>query len=65
MSEREIGYVVIEFNQASGEPSTDGDFFDSHEEASEVMGVYQRRDNATGRKERYAIGTVTIEEEDQ
>ena len=64
MSEREIGYVVVEFNQASHQPSTDGDFFDDQDEAEETAELYRTRASAHGRKERFVVGTVTVEEED-
>ncbi|MDQ0854805.1 hypothetical protein QFZ79_002916 [Arthrobacter sp. V4I6] len=61
-----IGYVVIEYNQASHQPSiaTDAPYmFASEDEAGDEAEELQRRTNATGRRERYAIGTVYIEED--
>lgn len=66
MSERNIGYVVVEFNQASGQPG----FLDfphihnNHEDAAEEAARMQRSNRQDGRRERYAVGTVAVEEEE-
>lgn len=62
--EREIGYVVVEFNQASHQPSTDGTWYDALDDAEEAVENHRAATAATGRKERFAVGTVTVEEED-
>lgn len=61
----EIGYVVIEFNQASGQPEAlGGDVFYSRDVAEDVAEQCREEAARVGRRERYAVGTVTIEEED-
>lgn len=60
----EIGYVVVEFNQASGQPITDGYLYDTTGEAREAADEMQKATSAAGRRERWAVGTVTVEEED-
>ena len=59
-----VGYVVVEFNQASGQPTIDGYFSDDRDDIEDV--VEQRRQMAftIGRRERYAVGTVTVEEDE-
>ena len=61
----EIGYVVVEFNQASGQPSTDGNWYDALDDAEEAVDSHRAATAAVGRRERYAVGTVTIEEDDE
>lgn len=66
MSEqRKLGYVVVEFNQASGQPGIDGYFSDDREDIVDAIEQRRQTDFATGRKERYAVGTITIEEGEQ
>lgn len=63
--EREIGYVVVEFNQASGQPSIPmAAEIESREDAGVTLRYYEGVARKTGRRERYAIGTVTIEDDD-
>ena len=65
MSEN-VGYVVIEFNQASGQPSIPmAAEIETLEDAKVTRLYYEGVTRKTGRRERYAIGTVNIEEEDQ
>ena len=64
MSEREIGYVVVEFNQASHLPSTDGNWYDALDDAEEAVDNHRAATAATGRRERYAVGTVMVKEDD-
>ena len=59
-----IGYVVVEFNQASGQPSIPmvagiEDLEDARITKLYCEGVTRK----TGRGERYAIATVTIEDD--
>ncbi|SDK80755.1 hypothetical protein [Arthrobacter sp. ok362] len=61
-----IGYVVIEYNQASGLPSIAVEapyLFDDADEAAEKAAALQAETNKIGRRERYAIGTIYIEED--
>ena len=62
MSKR-IGYVVIEFNQASGQPdlATD-DLHSTEDEAAGYVGEFTAEARHIGRREKYAVGTVYIEE---
>jgi hypothetical protein len=61
----DIGYVVIEYNQASGQPELGAFPFlsDNREEVQERMELLQRENRAAGRRERYAIGTIYVEDE--
>lgn len=62
---REIGYVVVEFNQASGQPSmTNLSEIETLEEARVTKRYQEAVTRKTGRRERYAIATITIEEEE-
>lgn len=64
MSE-EVGYVVIEFNQASHEPAVlHGDVWLDKADAQWQLNAAQKVTREVGRRERYAIGTVYIEEEE-
>jgi hypothetical protein len=62
--EREIGFVVVEFNQASGQPSMSNlSEIETLEEAL-VTKIYQEAvTRKSGRGERYAIATLTIEDD--
>lgn len=63
--EREIGYVVVEFNQASGQPDLASPYLlRDKSEAEEEVAAYRETTRKHGRRERYAVGTVTIDEED-
>lgn len=50
-------FVVVEYNQASGQPYTvlNGDLFDDRDEAVEAAVEELRRNRADGRRERYAV----------
>ena len=61
---RDIGYVVIEFNQASGQPITRGDIYPDLEDAEDVMDQCRAETAAIGRRERYAVATLTIEDDE-
>jgi len=57
-----VGYVVVEYNQASGQPSIPmASEVASLEEARVTKLYYEGVARKTGRGETYAIGTVTIE----
>lgn len=60
-----IGYVVIEYNQASHQPELSAFPFlsDDLEGAQERLELLQRENRTVGRRERYAIGTIYIEED--
>jgi hypothetical protein len=64
--EREIGYVVVEFNQASHQPefSAFPDLTQDRSEADERRDLLERENRKVGRRERFAVATVTIEEEE-
>jgi hypothetical protein len=64
VSEREIGYVVVEFNQVGGSPLVREDVWYDREDAQDLVDQNTRDNRALGRRDRYAVGTVTIEEED-
>jgi len=61
-----VGYVVIEFNQASHQPelSTFAFLSDDLEEVQDRMDLLQRENRKVGRRERYAIGTIYIEDDE-
>jgi hypothetical protein len=59
-----IGYIVVEFNQASGQPAIWGDMYEDREDVADLAQQCRDETAETGRRERYAVGTVTIEEED-
>jgi hypothetical protein len=56
-----LGYVVIEWNQASGQPDllTFGNLYASQEDADEVAKASEAVTSAAGRKERYTVAEVT------
>lgn len=67
MAQRELGYVVVEFNQASGQPEISSSFPYLHrdkEEAMFNMGIVYDENRAYGRRERFEVATLTIEEDD-
>lgn len=56
-----LGYVVVEWNQASYQPDLDGPLMDDLEWAQEVAAM-QRKDTAErGRGERYTVHAVVRE----
>ncbi|MBT2537249.1 hypothetical protein [Arthrobacter sp. ISL-69] len=62
----EVGYVVIEFNQASRQPSIAFEapyLFDDADDASAKASQLQAQTNLTGRRERFDVGTIYIEED--
>jgi hypothetical protein len=60
----DIGYIVVEFNQASGQPAIWGDMYDDREDVADLAQQCRDETAGTGRKERYAVGTVTIDEDE-
>lgn len=65
MGERVVGYVVVKFNQASGVPGLT-EFGELHGTVEDAREEYDRCLDATkraGRRERHAIGTVTVDED--
>lgn len=60
----DIGYVVVEFNQASGQPSIPmAAEIETLEGARITKLYYDALNRKRGRGERFAIGTVTIKEQ--
>lgn len=66
MSQRELGYVVVEFNQASGQAELGAfpSIITGWAEAQERLDVLYRENRASGRRERFEVVTLTIEEDD-
>ncbi|UOK18365.1 hypothetical protein SEA_BRUHMOMENT_49 [Arthrobacter phage BruhMoment] len=64
MAEREIGYVVVEFNQASFQPAIASALWEDYDDADRAVKAARIAAKVTGRRERYAVGTVTVEEEE-
>jgi hypothetical protein len=59
-----IGYVVIEFNQVSGQPDLATDeLHENADDAGAKAEEFTAENRALGRRETYAIGTVYIEED--
>ena len=60
-----IGYVVIEWNQASGRPRLADDvLYDDADQAEEMAGQLRADTAAAGRRERFTIHPITENEED-
>lgn len=59
----EIGYVVVEFNQASGQPLVREDVWADRKDAESVVEQAREETRELGRRERYAVGTITVEDE--
>jgi hypothetical protein len=58
----DLGYVVVEFNQVGGAPRiVSGDIWDE-EDARDVKEQAEAETRAIGRRERYAVARLTIEE---
>ncbi|GAA3399364.1 hypothetical protein [Pseudarthrobacter polychromogenes] len=61
----EIGFVVVEYNQASGQPEINGEeVYTDREAAEEAADIEQLQASARGRRERFLVGTISIDEED-
>jgi hypothetical protein len=61
----ELGYVVVEFNQASGQPSIPmAAPIEDRVDAALTQLYYEGLARKTGRRERYAVATVTIEDDE-
>ncbi len=59
-----VGYVVIEYNQASHWPSLDGDtLYDTVDEAALAAKHSEEAMLACGRRESYAVARVELVEE--
>lgn len=60
-----LGYVVIEWNQASHKPSIacGGDLHDQREDAKGCVDQLIEETKTIGRRERYTIATVEWEDE--
>jgi hypothetical protein len=61
---REVGYVVVCFNQASGRPDVEPYSFSDERDDAEKLAVTERAKTAeVGRRERYAVARVVIDED--
>ena len=54
-----LGYVILEWNQASGQPEVSGDLQDSKEDAISTANFMQNLTHRSGRRERFTVGVVT------
>lgn len=64
----DLGYVVIEYNQASGQPEIAPAapyLFDQRVDARDKAEALILETHRIGRRERYAVATVYIDEEDE
>jgi hypothetical protein len=61
---RDLGYVVVEFNQVGGSPRILGEDIFNEEDAYDVMEQAKAETRRIGRRERYAVAAITIEEEE-
>jgi hypothetical protein len=61
---RELGYVVVEFNQVGGSPRILGEDIWNEEDARDLMEQAEADTRKYGRRERYAIARLTIEEDE-
>jgi hypothetical protein len=59
-----VGYVVVEYNQASGQPLVREDVWHDRDDAVDVMEQAREENRKIGRRERYAVGTITIEDDE-
>lgn len=56
----ELGYVVIEYNQASGRPRLVDELYDSEADAEEAMDAERAQTASVCRRERFAIAAVEL-----
>ena len=63
----ELGYVVVEFNQASGRPELSAFpcLIDDREEAEYRRDLLTKENRSVGRRERYAIATLILDEDEE
>lgn len=63
---RDLGFVIIEFNQASGQPDLSPVTYimDDRATAQAMLEREQEENRKAGRRERYAIGTIVIEDDE-
>jgi hypothetical protein len=62
----DLGYVVMEWNQASGQPSIAFEapyMFDTQGEAHDKAEQLREPTRSVGRRERYAVATIYLEED--
>jgi hypothetical protein len=61
-----IGYIVVEYNQASGQPGipTGADLYWSAEEAEDYAEFEREDTRSRGRGERYKVAKVVLVDED-
>ncbi|EMY33558.1 hypothetical protein D477_014191 [Arthrobacter crystallopoietes BAB-32] len=64
--QRTAGYIVVEYNQASGQPGLEdfGDIHRNRDDAEDRRDWLVEQNAKSGRRERYRIGTVEVEEDD-
>lgn len=63
---REIGYVVVEYNQASHQPElAEATLHDSKEDALAMANTLLHANRASGRREQFTVGVVTEIEDDE
>lgn len=63
----DLGYIVIEYNQASRQPGLPP-FADLHRHKDDAESEKARLEEVNiqaGRRERFAIGTIYLEDEDE
>lgn len=62
---RNIGYIVVEYNQASGQPGVPfgADVHFHREDADDDKQQYERGTAASGRRERYEVASLMVPEE--
>lgn len=63
MSEK-VGYVVIEYNQASRQPSVTSDLYQDIGDAFEDLGRQADATAQARRRESYAVGTIIVEDDE-
>jgi len=56
----DLGYVVIEYNQASGQPRLVDELHRSASDAEEAMAAERAQTASVGRRERFAIASVEL-----
>jgi len=64
-AERTIGYVVVEFNQASHQPELGAfpSLIDDYDEARGRRDLLEAENRKHGRRERFVVGEVIVEDE--
>lgn len=60
---RTLGYVAVEFNQASSEPRIIGDIYTDPDDAQDVADQAHTETVRVGRRERYSVARLELEVE--